>query len=736
MLEWSRVLLSSEMTNYWRILMVGVAILAIPNLSLSAKQDSSKQNSQPNWPAPTKLISQLESLENNLATKKWATTTKQLVTVFQDTSQDVAKRRITLQQIIKQRDELQPLAQSIYQQKQADSAAIASELIRMQYRMTRRIDVWQVLLNKPVKHTLKDSLSPGIGYRRLAFEGLPTEWIDYLLLRDFRTVFEGVAHLPEERRALARQMLARIYSPALTQDQRSYAQSIFADDVIQFLKSHASESIDDVDLLKRLENHEYRNTARSAYTLNQRYQDAFWSSDPDERELATILDTHYRNANFRLTVSQQFMNRLLPQLPSISEPVSEQVNGALLSGESHVTNNKINVDLIPDPNQLNFHIQTQGEVFSDTMARVKSVRIFSQGLAWFHVTKPVMVSRDGIDASQEAYSVSRAQQFLVDIQSNADNMPVIGNLVRRATENRVREESPSTNQLFRRRVVQEAEARVEEILGKQISKVKQNAQANLLQPLLNFDLEPEPVQLATTDEKVIIRYRLAGRDQMGAYTSRPTDEPGSLLNFQLHKSLINNAVSRLGLNGNSFDSQQLVAHLQEVLNIEAKQDASPSQKGKDAVFTFADHDAVHVGFEDNRILITLKFAKLVLKKNARPLRNISMQAAYEVKPEGMQLTLTQDDTGTRIGPRKLRLGERTTVSTVMKVLFKKSYTVNALPKKFRSTQQAQQLAISQLVLSNGWIGVSMRDSQLPATAENQRLPTRLGKIRKNSVLVR
>ena len=258
------------------------------------------------------------------------------------------------------------------------------------------------------------------------------------------------------------------------------------------------------------------------------------------------------------------MKRLVPKLPAMAQPVSENVKGALVSGNSQIFS-EVDVHLVPDPEKLNFNLQTQGQVLSDTMARVKSVRIFNQGMAWYNINKPIIVDRNGIDASQKAFSSTKVRQVLVDIQSNVDNVPVVGSLVRRITENRVREESPESNQIFRRKVAREAEERVEEILQKQIAKVEASAEQSLRQPLFALDLDPEPVQLATTADQIIMRFRLAGRDQMAANTARPQEAEGSLISFQIHQSLMNNVIERMGLNGNSFDQKELAEHFKKIL---------------------------------------------------------------------------------------------------------------------------------------------------------------------------
>ncbi|MEL7497585.1 MAG: hypothetical protein AAFN77_08240 [Planctomycetota bacterium] len=709
---------------------LGLVILSMPLAALA-------QESQPatkRWPTPKKLIEQLDELgQRSPMLKSWVANTKQLVTVITDGGHDAQQRQANLEQLIKQRDQLQMLATQVWNaRKQIDEAQMLSiDISRMHYRLSRRIDIWTVALKMPVRSNVSDNATAAqVGYRKLNFDSLQPAWVDYLLLDEFQTAFEGLNSDEDLKRETARRMLARIYSPALLPAQREYAQNIFDENVLRFLKSHASDPVDPADLLARLEYYEAEPSARASHYLNQSYQDLLWSTEPLDRTAAGLLDAHYRNANFRLTVSQRFMNRLLPTLPTMAEPVSEQLNGHQVSGRSQITN-QINVHLVPDANRLNFQIETQGEVLSDTMLRTKSVRIFNHGLAWFNVTKPITVDRNGIDATQKAFSTSRSQQVLVDIKSNVDNVPLIGNFVRRIAENRVREDSPEANQIFRRKVANQAEERVESVLSESISKVEQNAEKNLLQPLLDLNLDPEPLQLATTADKIIIRYRLAGRDQMAANTSRPQDAPKSLMNIQLHHSLLNNAIARIGLNGNQFNNEELAAHLQDVLGI-APQPSAGDDKGRDAAFTFAKHDPVKIEFVEDHINVTLNLSKLELSKS-KSLRNISMTASYEIATNGMYVRLLQDDNGTRIkgtGRKKLRLGDRAAISTVMKVLFRQQYDFHSLPKQFREHDQARQLTISNLVLSDGWIGVSIDDAQPEQpTRIIDRLPQRFGSLR-------
>ena len=708
-----------------RLLIASIIGLAIVVSTFSTASAAPQTESKP-W-VSTKLLTQtLNQLADQPPTADWATQTKQLLDAA--TAGDLTPQQRTAQliRLDQQRLDIGQLHHRISQSLLPDSdrQQIWNQLQQFQYQLARRIATWSALAS--LGDVDSDQLAPTQQPIYLQLKGVPAEWSDYLELDDLREAF-ATQDEEKTKRAAARQTLARIYSPVLQATQANYVKTLFSAGDIQLLKSHASRKVDPSSIANHLERYEYRPSSRSGHRLNDVLQDLLWSDDPAYQQAAEVIQSHYRDANFRMTISQAFMNRLLPQLPTIAEPVSETIQGAKVSGRSQVSN-ELKVVLIPDESQLNFQIQTNGHVQSDTVAKTNAFRIMSQGQANFRVYKQISVNANGIDASKKAYSTSNGRQLLVDVQSKVDNVPIFGKIARRVAAKKVREQSSESNQLFRRKVSQAAEARVEEEVAKGIQTVRQSANKNLLEPLIALDLEPTPMQLATTESDIVIQYRLAGRDQMSANTARPASNSQSMIAFQFHQSLVNNTIARLGLKGESFNSQELADHLQNVLGVTRK--AQPEGEQKEAQFKFAAHDPIRIDFEDNRVKIVINLDSLQVSGKAKPMRHLSIAAAYAIQADGMQVRLIQDTTGTRVTSRgkRLRIGDRAVVSTVMKMLFEPTYSINALPEQFRDRPQAQSLIISRLVIHNGWLGVEM-DDLLTAEAGpqfNEKPETRIG----------
>lgn len=702
-----------------RLLLASIIGLAC-SVSTFTIASATPQKKSTRWVSTKLLDKALEQVSAQPVIADWASKTKQILEAVATAELTSQQRIVQISLLDQQRRRIDLLYQRIAKSVLAedDRRLIFDQLQQLNHQLVRRTVTWSAIA-KLQGDAGEATQQPELQPVEFVLSGVNSQWSSYLLLDELRAAFALPADDQKAKRLAARHTLARVFSVALKPVQAKYVQSLFSEADIQLLKSYASRKVDPSRIANRLELYETHPGSRSGFLLNDVLQDLLWSDDPAYRHAADVIQLYYRNGNFRLTISEAFMNRLLPQLPTIAEPVSEMIQGALVSGRSRVSNEVI-VNLVPDAHQLNFQIQTNGRVQSDTVAKTKGFRIINQGHATFDVYKKISVNANGIDASQKAYSTSTARQLLVGIQSKIDNVPVFGKLARRVAEKKVHEQSPEANQMFRRKVTQAAEARVEEEIAKQVDVVRAAANKNLLQPLIALDLNPTPLGLKTTESEIEIRYRLAGRDQMAANTARPATSNRSMVTIQLHQSLVNNVIARLGLNGGSFTGQELAKHLQDVLGLDV--DASSDENQEDAQFKFAELDPIRIDFKDGRVNVVINLDSLQVGGAAKPIRRLSITAAYTIEADGMQVRLTQDDTGTRVTSRgkRLRLGDRAVVSTVMKMLFEPSYSLNALPKKFRERPQAQSLVISSLIVYNGWLAVEMDDVLVVQSAPIER----------------
>ena len=98
------------------------------------------------------------------------------------------------------------------------------------------------------------------------------------------------------------------------------------------LSSCALEPVDYCRVMDEMELYEETHSTASANQLARYYQIIRWSAVPDVKQLADTVNTHYRNANLRVAVSAELLNRLLPTPFSSDEYVRDTLLGARIRG--------------------------------------------------------------------------------------------------------------------------------------------------------------------------------------------------------------------------------------------------------------------------------------------------------------------------------------------------------------------------------------------------------------------
>ncbi|MDA7859238.1 hypothetical protein N9A76_02075 [Mariniblastus sp.] len=686
------------------------------------------QNEIRNYRPPADaLIQQIESLALIPELDSWSTETLSILGQLSQEELSAGQTRELYERLESQANVAREISEVVRQRCESSTETKYDycEVARLSYRIKRRLAIWNLILDsKAVFEANQQAVTHSFGtvsvsHQRLlddlAESNIDPVWRDYLMLESLASVMATASPGSPKIKTAAREVLARIYSPVLDKEQASYVMSAISPYSLQLLKDVATLPFDEMELFRRIENYESNPSSLTGYYLNDQYQNLLWSEKPDETAMARAIETHYRNANIRLAFSERFLNRLLPKLPEIEQPVDQKIKGARVLGKSRISN-QLRVNLIPDDTQIQLNVETRGDVQSDTVAKTKVFKLTNLGRANFEVFQNIMINEEGIEAVGDPYARAKANQLLVGVESGLDNHPILGGIARKIAKNNLKREASETDRMYKQTVESSVEEQMREQVGEQLQVLRELAYTKLFQPLFGMDLEPEPKQLSTTEDQMVVRYRIGGRDQMAANTARPLDRASSLMSFQLHQSAINNAISRIGLNGNKFTVDELVEHLKEFVG--AGDSAEPRAKSdKHAEIGFAYFDPILVEFQEDQLKVTLNLKSLKIGEKGKVWKNVSLTAAYRFVRDGMKIQLQQNDDGTRIRGKRLRFGDKAAISTVMKVLFKKEYSVASLPEKIAQRIDTSQLEISQLSVSDGWLAVSVDDRELNTAQE-------------------
>ena len=180
----------------------------------------------------------------------------------------------------------------------------------------------------------------------------------------------------------------------------------------------------------------------------------------------------------------------------------------------------------------------------------------------------------------------RHETRLRDVSTDFDDIPLFGFFARRVAQTQHDLFSGSANGEAKRKVAAKARERIDNEALKQFSKMVDKLNQNLFGPLVNLSLEPTILEAQTTADRLTMRLRIAGEDQLGSYTPRPQAPAECLASFQIHESMLNNALQRLQLEGKTLTLKELIERISERFQRPNVWQINPEHE--DVKITFAD----------------------------------------------------------------------------------------------------------------------------------------------------
>jgi hypothetical protein len=468
-----------------------------------------------------------------------------------------------------------------------------------------------------------------------------------------------------------------------------------------------SGEIDLCRLLGQLEEFESARLPHVAKSISEQRQSLESSRSEVEQALGKRIEQHYRNANVRLAISEDLMNRFVPKPQVFDAPVDDMIMGASVSGNSR-TLNRLHLRVIPDDRKIRLGLEAHGVVHSNTGASSGPVTIYNQGETTYVGRKLVLISPTGLHV-WPAVAEANAASSTKGIESKYDSIPLLNSIVRNMAQTQQDEAYDQAMTEVEVRVEETVRQRLDKEANPRINKLSQDYVKRLQGPLERLDLSPTPISLSTTEDRAIVRFRVAGDKQLGAHTPRPCAPSDSLASVQVHESVLNNAADQLGLNGETFALPELHHTIADKLGLTTP---VPDDLPEDARVTFAEEDAVLIRCDDGKIWVTLSIAEL--SQGRRSFKNFKATAIYHLVSHGLHTELERDGVVRLVGKR-LSLGDQ----IALRGIISKIFTQNRRPQVISAEQAADPrmagLRVSQLVVVDGWIGLAIAPDQLART---------------------
>ncbi len=653
-------------------------------------------------PYPITLRGRLAELLPHGATAEWAAAIGGLLDELQETA--IADKHS--RQLLAELRELHDSGPHITMPLEVNSQRA---LLHARFELQRRLDVWGEIDTSPNQFVAATSATIDRRMQQLVrqvielTESAPAgqTWREYLQLSKLNDLAgrrgEAVA---EERGTAARHVIARLQSPRLTAQQRDFVthESIAALDA--HLRRWLASNVPPGEILHAVETYEASRLASDGRILADHIARLRWSSRPSDRRLGEQLERQYRNANLRLVVSANLINRVLPEPTPQTEWVNDTVVGVPARGYS-TTATQLAVRLLPDPNRLRLTLEARGVVDSQTSSTSGPVTFTNNGQSTYAVRNEIAIERDGFRVGP-VQAEAASSTSLGSLHTSFDSVPIVRSLVRSYALSERDERIGAAEVEIEAKVANRATQRFETEVTGRLSNAETQLRNRVIAPLTKLGVDPAVISLSTTAERMTMRFRVAGQDQLGAHAPRPLAMSDSLASLQIHESLLNNLLEQLQLAGRTFTLPELHTWINDRLS--RGDQPIPDDLPEHVVVTFAEYDPVRITCDEGRVKLTLALAEIDQGRNVW--YDMEATAYYRPMVNGQQLEFARDGS-IELGGE----GHVGRVDFVLRGIFAKILSQNRkLSLKLPADAARPKLAGLQFynaTIENGWISVAV-----------------------------
>lgn len=603
------------------------------------------------------------------------------------------------------------------------------EWLRAVHSLNRRVAVWHpvwkiVSGNAIDELSIRSATTEELNQALLTLQeemeatGDAAGWATFLMTDELRSA--NASNDANERMVVAQRLLSRLQWYNLTDDQREWLDRESVQQISQAVRPWASGAVDYARLVSQIERQESDALDLSSIDIADAVQSLRFSSSKEATKLGETIDAYYRNANVRVAFSQEMLERFLPEPDSKTVPLRTRLFGSDVRGYSDIQT-RLGVDLVPADNRWVIQLNTSGNVQTRSVGNQSGVALRTNGESHFDATTPIEISSNS--ASSDATTVVvNSQSRLRGVNSDYDGWPLIGPLVRSLAVDRFESLKSATNRIANSRVQRQVADEVDNRVDEAVTNAANRFESTILGPLGQLELDPMVVDMATTEERLLARYRLAGDWQLAAFTPRPRAPRTSLMSVQMHQSAINNTLEQLV----PRDEPQTIAQILESgtklfgFNLGETDSDIPA----DVSIQFAQTRPITMEIQDGQVWLTMRIVRLT-DGDRLDLRRFIVRAAYVPQINGIDASLVRDG-HLRISGPSLSMRERLPVRAIFNKVLSANRTIPLVLPQLSEHPAAEGLAVSQLELRDGWLALAISPAEearvalvTPRLAENE-----------------
>jgi hypothetical protein len=532
-----------------------------------------------------------------------------------------------------------------------------------------------------------------------------SNWSDFLMLDQIEKLANGSLESQEQQIQVAQEFLGRLTFSRVSEDQKKVLASREIQTLAEDVRPLTVIPVDYRKLLLDIESIEESSVHRSCVDVAEAIQSLRFADSQTQYAIANALNQQYRNANVRLSVSEEFVNRLMPKDQVSTRPVQQRILGADTQGASKIQTN-LQVDFLPDTSGWKVALNLDGNIQSNTRSSRSGATFYNSSNAKVQSVREIRIDPASLSINGQPANV-QSQESLRKFSTNWDQMPIIGDMVRYVAKQEFNEKKTIAKRISQKLIAKQTDDEFNKQLQTNIDRAQEQFDKRLIGPLHSLDLQPMILDMQSTDSRLVARYRVAGVNQIAAYTPRPLAPSESLLSVQLHQSAINNLIAQAIPTDRDWTIRQLADKIAQIL--QQPPFALPEDTPEDVSIRFMDVHPMTIEFAEGRMWLTLRIASLEQPGRIQ-LKNFTVRTSYIPTVEGLRASLERDPLisvdGHRLGSK-----DRFPIRAIFTKVFSGNSAIPMVAESLISNPLAQGMQVSQLQMEQGWLAIAVSDSK-------------------------
>jgi hypothetical protein len=358
--------------------------------------------------------------------------------------------------------------------------------------------------------------------------------------------------------------------------------------------------------------------------------------------LGDAMRTHYFNYNFRVYVSESFVNKILADRRVERQGINEMAMGAHVYG-SQVTSASTTIDFKPSQSDARMDIRVSGATWSSTVGSTDQANVWVQGNHGFWMGRELRFDGEHFTAPGQTWISVSANNQITGATTKYSGMFLIGGIADRIARREASKRLPQSNALVRSKIANQALPRFNKELDQKLADANRDVGDKLAKRIEKAGIKPDSYSIRTTNDMLLYSSRVMKSTEFGGSSTNAIDAPGWGLTMKIHESAMNNAFDRLGIAGRTMTREELTDEIDKSISDLLGRKPVPKAPGKvpkakdDDKFVFDSKDPIRFRVHNGSLSIVIRAGLRPVGKDPIPTQVVTVPLTAKVVKDGILL---------------------------------------------------------------------------------------------------